>query len=127
MVRVGACFNPAYAGLGTLPDGAQVKPPEKSSVQPHCRPGGNAGGGGATEVLVEDHPGGPRASWRTSDLWPTTMEPGVASDLHRDGRGPPCMVRDREGCRERIGGRPVPTRMIAATMTVRVNSYTKIE
>ncbi len=28
------------------------------------------------------------------------------------------MVRDREGCRERIGGRPVPTRVIAATRHV---------
>ncbi len=110
-------FNAAFAGLGTLPDGLRVKSPEKSSVQLHCRPGGNAGGG-ATEDLVEDHPGGPRASWRTSTLWPTAMEPGMASDLHRDGPGPPCMARDREGCRVRIGGRPVPSRMIAATVTV---------
>ncbi len=46
------------------------------------------------------------------------MEPGVARDLHRDGPGQPCMVRDREGCRQRIGGRPDPTRMIAASVTV---------
>ncbi len=39
-------FNAAYAGLGTLPDGLQVKPSARSSVLPHCRPGGNAGGGG---------------------------------------------------------------------------------
>ncbi len=51
-------------------------------------------------------------------LWPSTLEPGVAVELHRDGPGPPCMVSDREGCRERIGGRPVPTRMIAASVTV---------
>ncbi len=38
-------FNAAYAGLGTLPDGLQVKSSEKSSVHLHCRPGGNAGGG----------------------------------------------------------------------------------
>ncbi len=38
-------FNAAYAGLGSLPDGLQVKSSERSSVQLHCRPGGNAGGG----------------------------------------------------------------------------------
>ncbi len=43
------------------------------------------------------------------------MEPGVASDLHRDGQGPPCMFRDREGCRQRIGGRPDPTKMITVS------------
>ncbi len=32
------------------------------------------------------------------------------------------MVRDREGCRERIGVRPVPSRMIAATVAVSVIS-----
>ncbi len=32
------------------------------------------------------------------------------------------MVRDREECRQRIGGRPIPTRMIAASVTVRVYS-----
>ncbi len=55
-------FNAAYTGLGTRPDGPHVKPSEKSLARLHCRPGGNAGGGGATEDLVEDHPGGPRAS-----------------------------------------------------------------
>ena len=113
--------NVACAGLGTLPGGPQVKSSEKSSAQLHSRPGGNAGG--ATEDLVEDHPGGPCASWRTSGLWPTPLEPGVAIDLHRDGPGPPCMVCDREGCRQRVGGRPVPTRMIAATVTVSDNMH----
>ncbi len=42
----------------------------------------------------------------------------VANDLHRDGPGPPCTVHDREGCRQRIGGRPDPTRMVAASVTV---------
>ncbi len=37
-------FNAAYAGLATLSDGPQVKSSERSSAQPHCRPGGNAGG-----------------------------------------------------------------------------------
>ncbi len=53
-------FNAAYAGFGTLPDEPQVKSSERSSAQLHGRPGGNAGG--VTEDLVEDHPGGPRAS-----------------------------------------------------------------
>ncbi len=78
------------------------------------RPGGNAGG--PTEDLVEYHPGGHRASWRTSCLWPATLEPGVAG-----GPGPPCMVRDREGCRQHIGGRSDPTRMIAALVTEQTN------
>ncbi len=112
--------NTAYAGLGTLPDGSPVELSERSSVQLHGRPGGNAEG--PTEDLFEDHPGGPRASWRTTGLWPTTMELGVASDLHRDGLGPPCMVLDREGCCQRIGGQPDPTRMIAASVTVTVTS-----
>ncbi len=30
------------------------------------------------------------------------------------------MVHDREGCRQRIGGRPDPTRLIAASVTVSV-------
>ncbi len=111
-------FNAAYAGLGTLLDEPQVKSSERSSAQPHCRTRGNAGG--PTEDLVEDHPGGHHAFWRTSGLWPTTMEPEVASDLHRDGPGPPCMVRDREGCRQRIEGRPDTTRMIVASVTVSV-------
>ncbi len=55
-------------------------------------------------------------SRRTPGLRPPTLEPGVAIDLHRDGPGPPRMVSDREGCRGRIGGRPVPTRMIAASV-----------
>ncbi len=76
-------------------------------------------GGGATDDLIEDHPGGPHASWRTSGLWPTAIEPGLASDLHRDSPGPPYMVRDREGCRQRIGGRQDPTRMITASVSVR--------
>ncbi len=46
------------------------------------------------------------------------MEPGVAIDLHRDGPGPPCMVHVPEGCRQRVGGRLDPTRMIAASVTV---------
>ncbi len=37
-------FSAAYAGLGTLLDGSQVKTSERSSAQPHCRPGGNAVG-----------------------------------------------------------------------------------
>ncbi len=76
----------------------------------------------STEDLVEDHPGGPRVSWRTSGQWPKTMEPGVASDLHRDVPGPPCMVRDRERCRQRVGSRPIPTPMIVASVTVSVRS-----
>ncbi len=110
--------NAAYGGLGPLPDGPEVKSSEGSSAQLHGRPGGNAGG--PTEDLDEDHPGGPRAYWRTSGLWPTTMEPRVASDLHPDGPGPPYMVRDREGCRQRIGGRLIPTRMIATSVTMSV-------
>ncbi len=39
-------FNAAYAGLGRLPDKLQLQLSEKSSVQLHCRIGGNAGGGG---------------------------------------------------------------------------------
>ncbi len=73
-------FNAAYAGFGTLPDMPQVKPSERSSVQLHCRPGGNAGG--PTEDLDEDHPGGSHASWRTPGLWPSTMEQEVAIDPH---------------------------------------------
>ncbi len=34
------------------------------------------------EDLVGDHQGGTRASWRTPGLWPTTLEQGVAIDLH---------------------------------------------
>ncbi len=93
-------------------------------ICPTPRPTKRKRRGRATEDLVEDHPGGPRASWRSSGLWPTTMEPGVASNMHRDGPGPPCMVRDREGCRKHIGGQPDPTRMIAASVTV---SSTKIK
>ncbi len=76
----------------------------------------------STEDLVEDHPGGPRVSWRTSGQWPQAMEPGVASDLHCDVPGPPCMERDRARCRQRIGSRPIPTPMIAASVTVSVKS-----
>ncbi len=36
-------FNAVYAGLGTLPDGPQMKSYERSSAQLHGRPGGNAG------------------------------------------------------------------------------------
>ncbi len=46
------------------------------------------------------------------------MEPGLATDLHRVGLGPPCMVRGRKGCRQRVGGRSDPTRMIAASVRV---------
>ncbi len=46
----------------------------------------------------------------------------MALDLHRDGPGPPRMVSDREGYRERIGGRPVATRRIAASVTVTASS-----
>ncbi len=49
--------------------------------------------------------------------WPSTMEPGVANDLHQDGPGPLCMVRDRDGCRQRIVGQPDPTRMMAASVS----------
>ncbi len=38
--------------------------------------------GRATEDLVGDHQGGPRASWRTPGLWPTSLEPRVAIDLY---------------------------------------------
>ncbi len=70
------------------------------------------GGGGQLKTILEDLAllGGPRVyglrRWNQEWL------------VNRDGPGPPCMVCDREGCRERIGGRPVPTRMIAATVTV---------
>ncbi len=93
-----------------------MKSSEWSSAQLHGRPGGHAGGGEPTEDLAEDHPGGTRASWRTSGLWPTTMDPVAASDLHRDGPGLPRTVRDREGYRQRIRGRPIPTRMIAISL-----------
>ncbi len=83
-------MNVGYADSGTLPDGSQVKSSERSSALLHGRPGGDAGE--PTEDLVEDHSGGPRASWQTSGLWLSTMEPGVASDLQRDGSGPPFMV-----------------------------------
>ncbi len=66
-------------------EGPHVKSSERLSAQLHCRPGENAGV--PTEELVEKHPGGSRASWRTPGLWPSTMEPGVAIDLHRDGPG----------------------------------------
>ncbi len=110
-------FNATYAGLGTLPDGPQVKLSERSSAQLDGRPGGNAGGGQLktwTRTIQEDL----ARSRRIWGLWPTTMELGVASDLHRDDPGPPCMVRDREGCRQSFGGRPDPTRMLAASVTV---------
>ncbi len=38
-------FNAAYAGLGTLSDGPQVKSSERSSARLYGRPGGNARGG----------------------------------------------------------------------------------
>ncbi len=76
-------FNAAYAGLGTPPDGPQVKSSDRTSVQLHYRPGGNAGG--PTEVLVECHPGA-RAAWWTSGVWRTTMELGMASDRQRDAQ-----------------------------------------
>ncbi len=47
----------------------------------------------------------------------------MAIDLHRDGPGLPCMVRVREGCRQCVGGRPDPTRMIAASVTVTDSEY----
>ncbi len=37
------------------------------------------------------------------------------------------MVRDREGCRERIEGRPVPTRMIAASVTVTAERFIQLK
>ncbi len=33
------------------------------------------------------------------------------------------MVHEREGCRQRIGRRPIPTRMIAASVTVTENVW----
>ncbi len=78
---------------------------------------GERQGGGETEARVEDYTGGPRASGRTSGLWPTTMDPGLARDERRDGPGPPCMVRVREGCRQRIGDRPIPMKMITTSGT----------
>ncbi len=77
--------------------------------------------GMVTEDLVGDNQGGPRASWRTPSLWPTTMEPGVAIDLYWDGPGPPSLVCSREGCRERTWGRPTPTRVIVVSVTVWVS------
>ncbi len=89
------------------------KSSEKSTAHLHCWPGGNAG-----VVQLKTCPGpwgGPRASWRTPGLWPTTLQPGMAINLQP---GPPCMVSNREGCHRRIGGRPIPIRTIAASVTM---------
>ncbi len=52
-------------------------------TKPHaflrCLPDRSAGV--AAEGLVENHPGGPHASWRTSGLWLTTLDLGVAIEL----------------------------------------------
>ncbi len=42
---------------------------------------------------------------------------GTGSD-HRDGTGQPRVVSNRGGCRQHIGGQTIPTRMIAASVTV---------
>ncbi len=109
-------FNDIFAGLGTLPDESKVDHPRghmpNSTVALVETPRR-----GATENLIENHQGGPQASWQTPGRWHTTLEPGMTIDLHRDDPGPPCVVSNREGCRQHIGGRLVPTRIIAASVT----------
>ncbi len=51
------------------------------------------------------------ASLRTWGVGPSTLDPGEAIDLHRDGPEPLFMVSNREGRRQRIESSPIPTGM----------------
>ncbi len=94
-------INIDVAALGKLPDGHQVKSSERFSAHLQRRPDESAGG--SAEGSDGDHQNEPNDSWRTSDLWPSTIEPEVALNPHRDDPGPLCVVRVREGCLRRIG------------------------
>ncbi len=88
-------FNAAYAGLGTLPDGLQLKSSARSSVQLHCRSGGNAGGQLKTwsRTIQEDLAllGGPRVYGlrRWNREWPV-----ICTEMAQDCRAWSAIVRD---------------------------------
>ncbi len=48
------------------------------------------------------HQGGSLALRETRCLWSTPLKPANAVYLSRDDPGPPCVVGNREGCRETI-------------------------
>ncbi len=116
-VRSPTCsFNDANVGVVTPQDRLQAISFETQSPYIHLLPSKKSGR--LAEYLVGDYHKGYCASGRTPCLSLTLLELGIVIDFNRDGSGSPNLVQSREGCCERTDDRPIPTRMIEASMAV---------